>query len=260
MIAGATAHLRYKKRGGTPGPKSGKQQGKGPGTPKKTLRNERRGSLSSLLPAASTSENKDEESSSIIFSEMQRLDVPPPCPTPFMECRKRAGSVPTVKYTLAVAWSLKSDQVRALKVTWERLCDTPRSNCRGILAIMERVMEKFELKEKRVKEVFYNSAFVDGMADCAERRRSENASIATLRDHIHFFVSLISQVIHSLEKCPQEILDHIDKIGSCHAHMKKYGFRMTMWDKLGVCLLDALVIQDCVRGYPDAACAVLCAS
>lgn len=64
-----------------------------------------------------------------------------------------------------------------------------------------------------MKEVFYNSAFVDGMADCAERRRSENASIATLRDHIHFFVSLISQVIHSLEKCPQEILDHIDKIG-----------------------------------------------
>ena len=124
------------------------------GTPKKTLRNDRRGSMSSLLPAISTSDNKDEESSSIIFSEMQRLDVPPPCPTPFMECRKRAGSVPTVKYTLvrriidrreqcekessktsnsfqAVAWTLKSDQVRALKVTWERLCDTPRSNCRG---------------------------------------------------------------------------------------------------------------------------------
>lgn len=117
--------------------------------------------MSSLLPT-STADNKDEESSSIIFSEMQRLDVPPPCPTPFVEGRKRAGSVPTVKYTLvivfitqsstfsnvsmvqAVAWSIKSDQVRALKVTWDRLCDTPRSNCRGILAIMERVMEKFE--------------------------------------------------------------------------------------------------------------------
>lgn len=38
-------------------------------------------------------------------------------------------------------------------------------------------------------------------------------SIATLRDHIHFFVSLISQIIQSLEKSPQGIFNHIDKIG-----------------------------------------------
>lgn len=75
------------------------------------------------------------------------------------------------------------------------------------------------------------------MAECVEHRRmlrsgrrfSENDtfniksddnitiekinSIATLRDHIHFFVSLISQVIQSLDKPPQLIFDHIDKIG-----------------------------------------------
>lgn len=58
--------------------------------------------------------------------------------------RKRSGSAPLLQFTLAFSWNLKPDHVRALKVTWSRLCDTPRSNCRGILAIMERVFEKFE--------------------------------------------------------------------------------------------------------------------
>lgn len=170
--------------------------------------------------------------------------------------RKRAGSVPVLRFTLvsscsappptapslaqAVSWTLKPDYVRALKVTWDRLCDVPRANCRGILGIMERVFEKFEAvsaptllshfpspplaahknrnqlqKDKHVKEVFYQAAFVDSMADTHGRRHSDK-SIATLRDHIHFFVSLISQVIHSLEKPPTDIFEHIDKIGEFH--------------------------------------------
>lgn len=50
------------------------------------------------------------------------------------------------------------------------------------------------------------------MVDSKGRRHSDN-SIATLRDHIPFFVSLISQVINSLDKPPTEIFEHIDKIG-----------------------------------------------
>lgn len=53
-----------------------------------------------------------------------------------LEGRKRSGSVPVVKITLAVAWQLKSDYVRGLKITWSRLCESPRSNCRGIMAII----------------------------------------------------------------------------------------------------------------------------
>ena len=64
--------------------------------------------------------------------------------------RKRSGSAPLLQFTLAFAWNLKPDHVRALKVTWSRLCDTPRSNCRGILAIMERVFEKFEYVSKQL--------------------------------------------------------------------------------------------------------------
>lgn len=91
------------------------------------------------LPTTSS----DATATSPISTTANFLQVPEDA-NPLMGSRKRSGSVPVVKITLAVAWQLKSDYIRALKITWTRLCDTPRSNCRGILAIMERVFEKFD--------------------------------------------------------------------------------------------------------------------
>lgn len=68
-------------------------------------------------------------------------------------------------------------------------------------------------KDKNVREIFYNTAFVDSMADRSARRHS-NQSIATLHDHTHFFVSLISQVIQAIDSIPDEIFEHIDNIGT----------------------------------------------
>ncbi|KAI6218032.1 Globin-like protein 9 [Aphelenchoides fujianensis] len=164
--------------------------------------------------------------------------------------RRRAGSVPLAKFTLATAWSLKAEYVRALKTTWARLCDAPRANCRGIVGIVERVFEKFDQKDKRVREVFYQSAFIDQMADRHGRRHSDN-SIATLRDHIQFLISLISQVIQALDQPPTEIFDHLDRLGTYHNAMRNCGFQSGMFDKLGVCLIDAIVVQDTVRSYPE---------
>lgn len=59
-------------------------------------------------------------------------------------------------------------------------------------------------------------------------------SIATLRDHIHFFVSLISQVVQSLEKSPQEIFDHIDRIGENSFNL----FIFIVFAKISICLLE----------------------
>ncbi|KAK0413763.1 hypothetical protein QR680_006978 [Steinernema hermaphroditum] len=174
------------------------------------------------------------------------LNVPSP-----LGPRKRSGSVPSIRLTLATAWNLKQDQIRALKHTWGRLCEPPRSNCKGIVAIMDRVFEKLDTKEKSLRDVFYRSAFVDSMVDRGCKRQSAS-SIATLRDHTHFFVSLISRVIHSLDQHPQDTFEHIDKIGQFHAELRRFGFRASTWDKLGEILIDALVVQDCVRGFPDA--------
>ncbi|CAJ0582817.1 unnamed protein product, partial [Mesorhabditis spiculigera] len=176
--------------------------------------------------------------------------------------RKRSGSVPALKLlTLATAWNLKTEHVRALKATWARLCEPPRSNCKGIVALIERVWEKLDSKDKAIKEIFYKAAFVDSMADRCERRTSNGRSdsigkgrmrIATLRDHTHFFVSLVSQTVAQLEHDPQMIFEHIDKIGRRHAYLKQYGFMNKHWEKIGEYFIDIVVIQDCVRGFPDA--------
>uniref|UniRef100_A0A158P8J3 GLOBIN domain-containing protein n=1 Tax=Angiostrongylus cantonensis TaxID=6313 RepID=A0A158P8J3_ANGCA len=167
--------------------------------------------------------------------------------------RKRSGSAPALKViTLASLWNLRKEQVRALRMTWTRLCEPPRSNCKGIVNLVERVWEKLDRKDSSVRNIFYNAAFVETMHDRCERRRSKG-SIATLRDHTHFFVSLVSQVIQSLDLNPENILNHVDTIGkSNHAYLKQYGFRSQHWEKIGEYFVDVVVIQDCVRGFPEA--------
>ncbi|MFH4976246.1 hypothetical protein AB6A40_002955 [Gnathostoma spinigerum] len=166
--------------------------------------------------------------------------------------RRRAGSAPPIQPdTLGGVWNLRPEQVLALRVTWSRLRDVPRSNCRGIIAIIDNVFSKFDEKDKNLREVFFNAAFVNGMTFSKGRRKSAQ-SIATLRDHTHFYVSLISQIIQALDSPPEDIFNHIDKIANYHAYLKRYGFKADMWDTLGELLVDAIVVQDCVRCFPDA--------
>ncbi|KAI6186418.1 Globin-like protein 9 [Aphelenchoides besseyi] len=244
MIAGAAAHVRYTKRtvGASASPRKQKKSPR-----------PRHGSIGA--PATSQlARDSSTERPTTSMGTAARLQVPnqiPGSPMSVTATRRRAGSVPCAQFTLANSWSLKMEYVRALKTTWLRLCDVPRSNCRGILGIMERVFEKFDAKDKHVRDVFYRAAFVDSMADTHGRRHSEH-SIATLRDHVSFFISLLSQVINNLDRCPTEIFDHIDRIGSFHSALKQCGFQNRMWDRLGVCLIDAIVIQDTVRGFPEA--------
>ncbi|PAV88179.1 hypothetical protein WR25_19752 isoform B [Diploscapter pachys] len=195
----------------------------------------------SLVPSSSSSSNG-------LTSKSNSLSVPEDGPA---MTRRRSGSVPAIKIdTLASVWNLKFEHARALKMTWQRLCEPPRSNCKGIVNLVERVWEKLDSKDKNIREIFYKAAFVDSMQERCERRRS--ATIATLRDHTHFFVSLISHCILALDIEPSHILNHLDTIGRNHAYLKQYGFRSTHWEKVGEYFVDIVVIQDCVRGFPEA--------
>uniref|UniRef100_A0A1I7UVV2 GLOBIN domain-containing protein n=1 Tax=Caenorhabditis tropicalis TaxID=1561998 RepID=A0A1I7UVV2_9PELO len=197
-------------------------------------------------PTLTSAQKKKRNSSTSVTSSpartsANRLAVPNP------PLRKRSGSAPAIKLiTLASIWNLKHEHIRALKTTWARLCEPPRANCKGIVSLVERVWEKLDTKDKDVRNIFYNAAFVDSMHE----RRS--GSIATLRDHTHFFVSLVSQVVSSLEQEPAKILEHLDHIGQSHAYLKRYGFKSSHWEKVGEYFVDHVVIQDCVRGFPDA--------
>ncbi|KIH46412.1 hypothetical protein ANCDUO_23536, partial [Ancylostoma duodenale] len=59
-------------------------------------------------------------------------------------------------------------------------------------------------------------------------------------------------VIQNLDHDPESIIDHIDTIGRNHAYLKQYGFRSVLWEKVGEYFIDIVVIQDCVRGFPEA--------
>ncbi|EYC44188.1 hypothetical protein Y032_0469g2025 [Ancylostoma ceylanicum] len=226
MSAARSAGMRYKKRNSNSS------------APKKKGRS---GSI------ASTSQDSSTPSLISANSSTSLLTVP----TQSL-MRKRSGSVPAFKVvTLAGMWNLRYEQVRALRMTWARLCEPPRSNCKGIVNLVERVWEKLDNKDPSVRNIFYNAAFVETMHERCERRRSKG-SIATLRDHTHFFVSLVSQVIQSLDVDPESIIDHIDTIGRNHAYLKQYGFRSVLWEKVGEYFIDIVVIQDCVRGFPEA--------
>ncbi|KAF8384109.1 glb-22 [Pristionchus pacificus] len=213
--------------------------------------------ISSQQSSASDDSTKSATTAAATNTHRDSLAVPDMHPL-----RKRSGSVPAIKMvTLASEWNMKPPHTRAIKMTWSRLCEPPRSHCKGIVALVERVWDKIDGKDATIKEIFYKAAFVDSMQRRAnpdlhtqercERRRSQN-SIATLRDHTHFFVSLVSQLVQNLENDPGEMFAHLDKIGRNHAYLKQYGFKSTHWEKIGEYFIDMVVIQDCVRAYPDA--------
>ncbi|RCN50899.1 hypothetical protein ANCCAN_02912 [Ancylostoma caninum] len=119
MSAARSAGMRYKKRN------SNSSQ------PKKKGRS---GSI------ASTSQESSPPSLVSVNSSTSLLTVP----TQSL-MRKRSGSVPAFKVvTLGGMWNLRYEQVRALRMTWARLCEPPRSNCKGIVNLVERVWEKLD--------------------------------------------------------------------------------------------------------------------
>ncbi|ETN74072.1 hypothetical protein NECAME_13208 [Necator americanus] len=58
-----------------------------------------------------------------------------------MRYKKRNSTTQLKKANL---WNLRYEQVRALRMTWARLCEPPRSNCKGIVNLVERVWEKLD--------------------------------------------------------------------------------------------------------------------
>ncbi|CAI4227230.1 unnamed protein product [Auanema sp. JU1783] len=166
--------------------------------------------------------------------------------------RKRSGSVPSLKVnTLANVWNLKHEHIRALKMTWQRLCEPPGSQCHDITKLVTKVFDKLDTKDNTIKSMFYKSAFVDSMQERCEKRVSKSKT-ATVHDHVHFLVSLISQVIQNLQSDPQEMFEHLDMIGRKHLAYRQYGFQSAHWEKVGQYFVDIVVIQDCVRGFPEA--------
>ncbi|KAL3082004.1 hypothetical protein niasHS_013025 [Heterodera schachtii] len=160
---------------------------------------------------------------------------------------------------------------RALRVTWNRLSEPPKTSGRGMLKIMEKIFESLISKNPEVKHCFYRSAFVKCLEErkqrkvaqrkassdcgnCPEQQRGE--TIVTVRDHAHLMIELIDGVMSILFDVPtQKLIWDPATIGRAHARLIPFGFDKELWHSLGEVFAEVMFCQECVRAYPLAASA-----
>ncbi|VDL76158.1 unnamed protein product [Nippostrongylus brasiliensis] len=134
-------------------------------------------------------------------------------------------------------------QKRALKVTWKRLSEAPKTSGRGVIHIMEKVLTKVCESEPQITAIFYRSAFLSCIED-RRCRRTQACSIATIRDHAHILVEYVDAIIHTMfdggPSSPNGPLDP-EKIGAVHARLSPLGFDRRMWHVLGECFAERIV-------------------
>ncbi|CAD6196427.1 unnamed protein product [Caenorhabditis auriculariae] len=179
-----------------------------------------------------------------------------PCPSPAQRReRLRNGQKSEDRlhdFVHYLSFKLSDLQKRALKVTWRRLSEAPKTSGRGTLHIMEKVLNMLCDKAPGVNSIFYKSAFLS----CIEDRKSgvvRSGSIATIRDHAHILIKLIDDVLHVMFDGPLENAPYDpDMIGAAHCRLGPLGFDRSMWNVFGECFAEVMFMQECIRAYPQA--------
>uniref|UniRef100_A0A915CL96 Uncharacterized protein n=1 Tax=Ditylenchus dipsaci TaxID=166011 RepID=A0A915CL96_9BILA len=82
---------------------------------------------------------------------------------------------------------------RALRMTWKRLSEAPKTSGRGTLKIMEKIFDELVTKNSDVMSIFYRSAFLKCIDD--RRKGCHQGTIATVRDHAHLLIDLIDGIM-----------------------------------------------------------------
>ncbi|VDK58484.1 unnamed protein product [Anisakis simplex] len=167
-------------------------------------------------------------------------------------------------------------QNRALRITWKRLSEAPRTSGRGNINIMEKVFEKMVENCADVMPIFYRSAFLSCVED---KKRNKNTThpertIATIRDHAHLLVDFIDDIICAVSDKPLKH-GHLDPysiafdqiqmlLARIHSRLEPLGFQRNFWDFFGEVLAEVMFsqvgfytnlsirLQECVRAYPHA--------
>ncbi|CAB3397338.1 unnamed protein product [Caenorhabditis bovis] len=148
------------------------------------------------------------------------------------ECRLQS-------FVLYLSGRLTDLQKRALKITWKRLSEVPKTSGRGTLHIMEKVLTKLCEKSPGVTAIFYKSAFLS----CIEDRK----------DHAHILITLIDDILHIMFEGPLEDAKYDpDSIGEAHCRLGPLGFDRSIWHVFGECFAEVMFNQECIRAYPHA--------
>ncbi|CAJ0939585.1 unnamed protein product, partial [Mesorhabditis belari] len=146
-------------------------------------------------------------------------------------------------------------QKRALKVTWKRLSEAPKTSGRGTIHIMEKIFEKMVELEPKVPSLFYKSAFI---SCCHDRKdgRAVGDTISTTRDHAHILVQYIDTMLQLMfEGKADRQMPSPEEIGAYHVRLYPLGLQRHMWQVMGESMAEVMFVQECVRAYPHAASA-----
>uniref|UniRef100_A0AC34GB17 Globin family profile domain-containing protein n=1 Tax=Panagrolaimus sp. ES5 TaxID=591445 RepID=A0AC34GB17_9BILA len=146
---------------------------------------------------------------------------------------------------------------RALRVTWKRLSEAPKTSGRGNLQIMEKIFDRLIEQEPTIMSVFYRSAFIKCIEDRKKRcPYGTGKSVTTLRDHAHLLIDFIDGILNVMFEQPltKPVWDPLS-IGKLHSKLMPLGFERQIWLKLGECFAEVMFSQECIRAYPHAASA-----
>ncbi|KAK0413761.1 hypothetical protein QR680_006977 [Steinernema hermaphroditum] len=147
-------------------------------------------------------------------------------------------------------------QRRALRVTWKRLSEAPKTSGRGTIQIMEKILEKLHDSDPSMMSIFYKSAFLSCIEDRRKRAGGLGPTIATLRDHANLLIDFVDSVLNVMFDIPlQKPVYDPETIGRIHARLAPLGFDRSIWHKLGECFAEVMFCQEVVRAYPQAASA-----
>ncbi|VDM43936.1 unnamed protein product [Toxocara canis] len=184
---------------------------------------------------------------------------------PTAQCEEDQGSTNSINAELALqrfAQTLNARmntlQKRALRITWKRLSEAPRTSGRGTINIMEKVFEKMVERCSDMMPIFYRSAFLSCVEDKKRSRKSfhPQRTIATIRDHAHLLADFIGDILCAMFDTPlqRSPLDP-QSIARTHLRLEPLGFQRQLWDLFGETLAEVMFSQECVRAYPHAASA-----
>uniref|UniRef100_A0A0K0FVS7 GLOBIN domain-containing protein n=1 Tax=Strongyloides venezuelensis TaxID=75913 RepID=A0A0K0FVS7_STRVS len=179
------------------------------------------------------------------------------------------NKIELIQFTGSLERKLSDLQKKALKITWKRLSEAPRTSSKGMLFIMQRVFDLLIERNSEISTVFYRCAFLSCLEDRKKIVTSQNKNsdtkkcpyklktIATIRDHANILLDFVNSVICLMFDIPYQESTYIglSSLGCAHSQLMQLGFQQQWFHHLGECFAEVMFSQECVRAFPHAASA-----
>uniref|UniRef100_A0A0K0FQN6 GLOBIN domain-containing protein n=1 Tax=Strongyloides venezuelensis TaxID=75913 RepID=A0A0K0FQN6_STRVS len=170
------------------------------------------------------------------------------------------------KFIESLEYKLTDLQKKALRITWKKMSEAPRTSSKGMLCIMEKIFDKMISENPEISNVFYRSAFLSCIEDRKKMKifKNENSdtekcpfkkkTIATLRDHANILLDFVNTIMAHMYNIPykQTYTYKLTSLGCSHAKLTPLGFDRNWFHKLGECFAEVMFSQESIRAFPHA--------